>query len=142
MTRPPRILLVEDNKDVLTLVSYHLSSAGFAVIPAKDGREGLDKALQEQPDLILADLMLPALNGYELCAFLKQHVRHKAIPIIIWSATKIQPKDEQLAKECGVDRFLLKSVDPDTLVEQIRSLLSVSSRSGERTPLSGGAADA
>lgn len=142
MSQAPRILLVEDNQDVLDLVSYQLHTAGFTVIPAKDGREGLDKALQEQPDLVLADLMLPTLNGYELCAFLKQHVRYKAIPVIVWSATKIQPKDEALARECGVDRFLLKTVDPDKLVEQIRLLLSVSSRSGERTPSSGGSVDA
>ncbi len=123
MSQAQRILLVEDNKDVLNLVSYQLSTAGFTVISAKDGREGLDKALQEQPDLVLTDLMLPTLNGYEICAFLKQHVRHKTIPVIIWSATKIQPKDETLAKECGADGFLLKTVDPDKLVEQIRLLL-------------------
>ena len=123
---PPRVLVIEDNTDVRSLVVYQLETAGLTVLSAANGREGLDKALQETPDLVLTDLMLPALNGYEVCSFLKQHVRHKDLPVIVWSATKIQPKDEQLAKECGADRFLLKTIDPNILIQEIWTLIHAS----------------
>ena len=122
----PRVLVIEDNTDVRALVMYQLEAAGLTVLSATNGREGLETALRESPDLVLTDLMLPTLNGYEVCSFLKQHTQHHGIPVIIWSATKIQPKDEQLAKECGADRFLLKTIESDTLIQEIRLLLQTS----------------
>ena len=120
-----RILLIEDDKDFAELVTYMLARAGnaYTVLVANDGQEGLAKAQQEQPDLIITDLMLPRLNGYEVCAMLKQDVRYQKIPVMIWSATKVQDRDAKLASECGADRFELKSLTSEQLQQAIHELL-------------------
>jgi two-component system phosphate regulon response regulator PhoB len=119
-----RLLIIEDSMDFLEVLSYTLKAAGFTILSAKTGKEGLETARREQPDLILTDLMLPLLNGYEICSMLKQDGRYARIPIIMLSATKVQERDEQLAKDCGADLFVLKSVDPKDLVQKIRDLLA------------------
>ena len=119
-----RILVIEDDPDFLDLVNYLFTSAGYTLSVARNGREGLEKARKEQPDLILTDLMLPQLNGYEICSMLKQDLRYQKIPVIMSSATKVQRKDEQLAKDCGADAFILKSLEPKQLLEQVRTLLA------------------
>ena len=124
-----RILLIEDDPDFRELLSFLLKGAGFALTTAVNGREGLEKAQQEQPDLILTDLMLPALNGYEICSMLKQDVRYQKIPVVIWSATKMQDKDAQLAKECGADRFALKTLTSKELLGTVQELLASSQHS-------------
>jgi CheY-like chemotaxis protein len=123
-----RILVIEDDPDFLSVVSYLLTANGYTLLTARDGREGLEKAQKEQPDLILTDLMLPQLNGYEICSMLKQDLRYRGIPVIVSSATKIQQKDKQLAKDCGADAFILKTLEPKKLLEKVRELLAVASR--------------
>ena len=122
---PNRILLIEDDPDFLLLLKYELTASGYTLITATNGRDGLEKAQQEKPDLILTDLMLPKLNGYEICTMLKQDARYQKIPIFILSATKVLEKDEQLAKECGADAFILKTIDPKELLRKIQNTLSV-----------------
>ena len=119
-----RILIIEDHADFLEVLAYTLRAAGYDLLTAKTGKEGLEMAQREQLDLILTDLMLPLLNGYEICSMLKQDVRYRQIPILMLSATKVQEKDEHLAKECGADRFLLKSVAPKEILDQVQALLS------------------
>ena len=119
-----RILLIEDDPDFLSLMMYLLKDSGHALLIARNGQEGLEKARKEQPDLILTDLMLPKLNGYEICTLLKQDALYQAIPVILLSATKIDDKDEQLAKECGADAYLRKSLSPPALMRAIQDLLS------------------
>ena len=118
-----RILIIEDNADFLEVLAYSLRAAGYTLLTAKTGKEGLDTARREQPDLILTDLMLPLLNGYEICSMLKQDARYKHIPIMVLSATKVQEPDEQLAKNCGADLFVLKSIEPKELLAKVRELL-------------------
>jgi CheY-like chemotaxis protein len=117
-----RILVIEDDTDFLEVVTYMLRGAGYTVLVARNGQEGLEMARQEQPDMILSDLMLPRLNGYEICSMLKQDVRFSKIPVVIWSATKLQDKDEHLAKECGADDFILKSIEPKALLAMVQRL--------------------
>lgn len=119
-----RILVIEDNPDFRDLLAYSLTSAGYTVLTATTGKDGLDTARREQPDLILTDLMLPLMNGYEICSMLKQDVRYRRIPILMLSATKVQEKDEHLAKDCGADLFVLKSIEPKELLAKIRDLLA------------------
>lgn len=125
-----RILIIEDNSDFLDLLGYTLTAAGYTLLTAKTGKEGLEMARREQPDLILTDLMLPLLNGYEICSMLKQDARYQRIPIMMLSATKVQEQDERLAKDCGADLFVLKSIEPKELLLKILELLA-SRRPGE-----------
>ena len=120
-----RILIIEDDKDFLELVTFFLTraEAGYTLLIARDGQEGLEKAQAEQPDLILTDLMLPKMNGYEVCSMLKQDVRYQKIPVMIWSATKMQDRDAKLAKECGADRFELKTLTSQELLRTVQELL-------------------
>jgi two-component system alkaline phosphatase synthesis response regulator PhoP len=119
-----RILLIEDDADLLKAMTVRLTASGYELLVARDGQDGLAKAQQERPDLILTDLMLPRLNGYEICAMLKQDVRYQKIPILIWSATKLQDQDAHLAEECGADAFILKTIDSKALLAQIEQLLA------------------
>ena len=121
-----KILLIEDHADLMESVSSVLRTAGFDVIQSTNGKDGLARAQQDRPDVILTDLMLPELNGYEICTMLKQDVRYKNIPVIIWSATKIQDTDGKLALECGADEWALKTLGPQQLLETIKRLLQTS----------------
>ena len=124
-----RILIIEDDPDVLESVSSLLSGSGYALLTATNGRQGLETAQKERPDLILTDLMLPQLNGYEVCTMLKQDVRYQRTPVIVWSATKLEDKDAQIATECGADAFLLKTLDPKQLLQTIQGLIAKSRQS-------------
>lgn len=119
-----RILMIDDNTDYLTLMTAVLGRAGYTLITARNGQEGLEKARAEKPDLILTDLMLPQLNGYEICSLLKQDLKYRRIPIVVWSATKLQDRDAKLARECGADAYLLKSVAPAALLQEIERMLA------------------
>jgi len=130
MAESGRILVVDDTPDLLMIVSKRLSLAGYEVITAEDGQAGLMKAQQEKPDLVLLDLMLPKLNGYEVCSMLKQDSQFQTIPIVIFTA-KTQERDEQLAMECGADAFIRKPFNPVELLEQIKGLLALKKTQGE-----------
>ena len=119
----PRILIVDDEPLIVKLLTQHLEAEGFAVLTATDGREGLVKARTESPHLILLDLILPKLNGYEVCTMLKQDTRYQGIPIVMLTA-KANEKDEQLGKTCGADLYLHKPVQAQALLGHLRALLS------------------
>ena len=127
------LLLIEDSTDYREIVSFYLRSAGFVVGCAKDGRDGLAQARAGPCDLIITDVMLPSLGGYEICSLLKQDSRYQRIPIIILTASKLQPKDRELALQCGADAFCPKSLEPKLLVEKIQQLLA-----GQAASSSGG----
>ena len=118
-----RILIVDDEPSIVKMVSKRLEVEGFDVLVAMDGQEGLDKAQTEWPVLIVLDLMLPKVNGYEVCSQLKQDARYKKIPIMLFTA-KAQAKDEQLGKECGADAYMRKPFQGKELVDSIRLLLA------------------
>src|SRR3989338_1217841 len=126
-----RVLLVDDEPSIVKMVGKRLEVEGFDVVVALDGQEGLTKAQTEQPDLIILDLMLPKLNGYEVCTMLKQDTRYQKIPIMMFTA-KAQDKDEKLGMECGANGYVRKPFRAQELLEKIRSLLAASS------PQSGG----
>ena len=123
MAEKQRILLVDDEPSIVKMVGKRLEIEGFDVLVAVDGQEGLAKAQAEHPDLIILDLMLPKLNGYEICTMLKQDTRYQKIPIVLFTA-KAQEKDEKLGIECGANAYVRKPFRAQELLEKIRSLLA------------------
>src|SRR5512144_1480495 len=102
-----RVLVVDDEPDLIHILEFGLKAAGYQVDIAVDGQEGLKKARDTRPDIILLDLMLPKLDGYKVCRLLKFDDRFKHIPIIILSA-RTQEGDQALALETGANRFITK----------------------------------
>jgi DNA-binding response OmpR family regulator len=106
------------------VVGKRLEAEGFAVLIAMDGQEGLVKAQTQHPDLIILDLMLPKLNGYEVCRLLKFDQKFQHIPMIIFTA-RTQQQDEQLGLECGANAYIRKPFKDQELLGTIRGLLEL-----------------
>ena len=123
MRQQPRILVVDDEPLIVKMITKHFEAEGLTVLVARDGYDALTKARAESPDLILLDIILPRLNGYEVCTMLKQDTRYQRIPIVMLTA-KGKEKDEQLGKDCGADVYLTKPFRIQPLLEHIHSLLS------------------
>ncbi len=121
LERKKKILVVEDSQDIRSILSMRLTINGYSVITAQDGQEGLDKAKDEHPDLLILDLMLPKIDGFEVCRMLKFDERHKDIPIIILSALD-QQEDREKAIKSGSDAYFIKPFDLELLLTKIRSL--------------------
>lgn len=122
MDKKNKILFVDDETDLVTVVTFRLKNAGYEVVTAYDGQEGLDKARSEKPDLIILDLMLPKVNGYKVCKTLKSEDKYKAIPIILFTA-RAQETDKKMGKEVRADAYIVKPFEPETLLAKIRELL-------------------
>jgi len=117
-----RVLVVDDEPDLVRILEFGLKAAGYEVVTASDGQEGLKKAREVQPDIILLDLMLPKLDGYKVCRLLKFDERYKQIPIMILSA-RTQEGDQTLAHEMGANRFMTKPYEFAEILEHIQALL-------------------
>ena len=125
MEKKLRLLLVDDEPQLVEMVRMRLEASGYAVLSAGDGAEALEKARTQQPDLIILDLMLPKLNGYEVCTLLKQDPRYQQIPILMFTA-KAQEKDEVLAMDCGANAYLRKPFRAEEMLATIQTLLEAS----------------
>ena len=123
-----KILIVDDEEDIAFSVGRRLTAAGYEVVCAEDGPEGLQRAQTESPDLILLDLMLPKMDGYKVCRLLKFDERYKRIPIIMLSA-RSQQEDIALGRETGADAYMTKPCDSGELMEKIKELLEVAAPS-------------
>ena len=119
-----RILIVDDEKDFIDPLSARLEARGFDIIGAHTGKEGLEKARAEKPDLIILDIMMPEMDGYDVCRKLKIDENYKKIPIIMLTA-KFQPNDVKFAKEMGADAYLTKPLDFDMLLKMLSTFLNV-----------------
>jgi DNA-binding response OmpR family regulator len=122
--RPPRILIVDDERDNRELLSVILAHEGFAVATAGGGEEALAAVAVAPPDLILLDLMMPGMSGYDVVARLKANIVTENIPIIIVTALHDRAA-RTLAVNAGADDFLTKPVDRAELCARIKSLLLV-----------------
>ena len=118
-----RILVVDDEARVLAVLQKRIESAGYEVITAMDGNEALLKARAENPDLIVLDLILPKLNGYQVCSILKRDSYYKQIPILMLTA-RSQEKDVDEGMRVGADAYMTKPFKNDILLGQIEQLLS------------------
>ncbi|XOV69840.1 MAG: response regulator [Verrucomicrobiota bacterium] len=119
----PKILLVEDNEMNRDMLSRRLQRREFEVAIAVDGKEGIDMASNEKPDLILMDMSLPEIDGWEATRQLKADERTRNIPIIALTAHAME-SDEAKAREAGCGDFDTKPVDLKRLLEKIQNLLS------------------
>lgn len=115
-----RILVVEDEPSIAKLVQFNLEKEGFQVEVATDGETGLEMALDQAPDLIVLDLMLPRLDGLEVCKRLRQEKRH--IPILMLTA-KTDEFDKVLGLELGADDYMTKPFSPRELVARVKAIL-------------------
>jgi len=120
-----KILLVDDEKDLVRSVSFRLEDAGYDVIVAWDGQEALEKAKSEMPDLIILDLMLPKMNGYKVCGLLKADLRYNKIPILMFTA-RAQEADRKMSEEVGANAYVTKPFEPEILFAKIEELLEKS----------------
>ncbi len=117
-----RILVVDDEPHILRLVSYALAANGFEVLEAADGLSAISTALSELPDLILMDVSMPALNGYEACERLQADPRTADIPVVMLSA-KSQEAEQEAGFQRGAVGYITKPFAPKDLVRKITSLL-------------------
>lgn len=118
--KPTRILVVEDDLAILTGLSMNLKFEGYEVLQAQDGRKGLARALDEAPDLVVLDLMLPELNGYEVVKELRQ--RGRDTPIVVLSAKGSEP-DKILGLNLGADDYVVKPFGLQELLARIKAVL-------------------
>ncbi len=121
-----RVLVVDDEPDLIRILEFGLKAAGYDVDIASDGQDGLKKAREMRPDIILLDLMLPKLDGYKVCRLLKFDERYRHIPIIILSA-RTQEGDQTLAKEMGANLFITKPYEFGEILGHIEALLKTPS---------------
>ena len=121
-----RVLIIDDEKDLLELVSYNLKKEGFYVTSAMDGETGLSLARQEQPDIVIIDLMLPGIDGLEVCRALRSDARTSEIPIIMLTA-KSGEVDKILGLELGADDYIAKPFSTRELIARIKAVLRRSS---------------
>ncbi len=117
-----KILVVEDEPDILDLVSYNLKQAGFEVVPVATGEEALAVAAREKLSLVVLDLMLPGIDGLEVCRLLKQRPDSKDVPVLMLTA-RSEEVDRIVGLELGADDYLLKPFSPRELVLRIRAIL-------------------
>ncbi len=117
-----RILIVDDEVQLVEMVKMRLEAAGYETISAYDGQDGFDKAKRDKPDLIILDLMLPKMDGYKVCGLLKNDARYSKIPIIMFTA-RVQEEDVRLGKDLGAEEYVTKPFDPKVLLSKIKELL-------------------
>jgi len=116
------ILIVEDEKDIVKMLEYNLQKEGFKTLSARDGEDALDAANRDHPDLVILDLMLPGMDGLEVCKALKQGAKTAMIPIIMLTA-KVQESDKVIGLELGADDYMTKPFSPRELVARIKAVL-------------------
>ena len=121
-----KILVVDDEIYIVHILDFSLGMEGYEVITALDGEQALEKARAEKPDLIVLDIMMPKLDGYETCKMLKAEADTKDIPVILLSA-KGRNVDQKIGFEVGADDYITKPFSPRKLVERINAILGQSS---------------
>ena len=131
MSAKPRILVVDDEPDALELISFNLKSSGFDVATASDGDAALKKARDLQPALIILDLMLPEVDGLEVCKILRRDPRTSGTPILMLTA-KAAEVDRVLGLELGADDYVTKPFSPRELVLRVKRLLRSQTTDAEK----------
>ena len=123
---------MDDSPLVRDMNKAQLEEAGYEVLTAQDGQEGLDLARKESPDVILLDLMLPKLDGYKVCRILKFDQAFENIPVIIFSA-KESDADKKLAEQSGADAYMVKPFDLSLFTQTIQKLIKAKPEADSRT---------
>jgi two-component system phosphate regulon response regulator PhoB len=118
----PTILVADDEEDLRELVAYRLSRSGYEVVEAVDGQEALELATQRTPDLMVLDVMMPRLDGYELTRRVREQDSLRSVPVILLTA-RSQETDVSRGFDVGADDYLKKPFNPDELVARVRAVL-------------------
>jgi two-component system alkaline phosphatase synthesis response regulator PhoP len=117
-----KILIAEDERDIRELVSLTLQFGGFTVVQAANGAEAVEQAQKALPDLVLLDVRMPKMTGYEACRRIKSMPELRDIPVVFLSA-KGQESEIQTGLEAGAEEYILKPFAPDELVKQVQAVL-------------------
>ncbi len=118
-----KILVIEDDPSALRFIEYTLEQEGYQVLTATDGLAGIRKAQNEEPDLIVLDIMLPGIDGFEICHRLRAEPQTAQLPILMLSA-KAQEIDRATGLKVGADDYLTKPADPSEIISRVRTLLA------------------
>ena len=124
---PTRVLVVEDDPDIAELVTRYLEKAGYAATRVSSGRDALDAVRAKAPDLVVLDVMLPHVDGLEVCRLLRANEHTASIPIIMLTA-RAEESERIVGLEMGADDYLAKPFSPNELVARVRALLRRSQR--------------
>ena len=116
-----RVLVVEDERDVAELLRYNLAKDGYDVVVAATGSDAVKQAHESHPDVVLLDIMVPQLNGWEICRRLKQDAETRAIPVIMVTG-RVEEGDKVLGFEVGADDYVTKPFSPRELLARIRAV--------------------
>ena len=117
-----KILVVDDEVYILHILEFSLGAEGFEVITASNGEIAVEKAIQEKPDLIVLDIMMPVLDGYETCRRLKREAETKHIPVILLTA-KGREADKRLGFEVGAIDYVVKPFSPNRLIGRVEEII-------------------
>ena len=123
MAGTPKVLVVDDDPVIVRLLEVNFEMEGFEVVTAVDGVDGVEKAKAHQPDIVVSDVMMPKLNGIELCAAIKGDDATKHIPVVLLSA-KAQVADVRAGLDAGADDYVTKPFEPLDLIDRINKLLA------------------
>jgi DNA-binding response OmpR family regulator len=121
-TTVKKILIIDDNPAVRNTLELLLKDNGYASLSAEDGLDGLYKARQEKPDLILLDLMLPGMDGFKVCRMIKFDPNLKKIPVVILTS-RMTEEDREAGFQCGADGYIMKATRADVILKEIERLL-------------------
>src|SRR5579883_2948525 len=124
------VLIVDDEKDIRDLVAYNLSKEGFGVLSAADGNEALKLMAEHPVSLVVLDIMMPGLDGFEVCKRIRASEQWKSIPVIFLTARSAEV-DQIVGLELGADDYIQKPISPRVLVARVKSILR---RTNERAP--------
>lgn len=117
-----RVLIVEDQAAIIRMLRMRLEANNYEVITASDGQEGIEKAREENPDLIILDIMLPKINGYKVCQLLKADPKYNPIPVII-SSGRTPQEIKKVGQEVGADAYVSKPFEAEALLSKMKELL-------------------
>jgi signal transduction histidine kinase len=118
-----KILIVDDNADARIILERALLTQGYFVASAANGAQALERALDSPPDLIVSDIMMPEMDGFELCRRVKTDDRLRHVAFIFYTATYVEEKDEQLALSLGASKFLIKPLEPPDFLDAVKTVI-------------------
>ncbi len=130
--KKPEILIVDDLPNNVTLLKYILNTAGYRHRAASDGTSALQAIAQKKPDLVLLDLMMPDMSGYEVCAHLRDNHDTKYLPVIIITAHESSPASKVRGLQMGANDYVTKPIAPDELIARIETQLQLKRQADQR----------
>jgi len=119
-----KILLVDDDPVVIKMLDARLKANAFETLTALEATTGLEMAMKMSPDLIILDVMMPIINGFNFCRLLKSQECHKHIPIIMLTS-RSEEEDKKIGEEVGANAYMVKPYDIDELIQKIKELLHI-----------------